>query len=1006
MFTKLNIRLSMKFCFLVFTFLSLTLDCQRTTSQWYGMTEGLPQNSIKDIAKDKFGFIWLATDGGIVRFDGANFILYNDFKISSLSFNDFLIYGKNGMTCFNNSENECILIADRTAKMIPVGKVPKTYTFINKIQYKRFYKNTFISKFFPDVDFYYIETDSGKYLFDNHQIEYQTKNASKTTVYKQNFPHSKLKNAFEQNGIVYIADPKRRRTMVLKNGLVNYDEKPSLYNDPKSRIYWHQGTKQVFVINKGNIYISKIVNGNPTLTFLLHYDNIENEFLYCMFFDEESNKMYFGNAVKGLNVINLSNFYIPQKNIPFSGEFVYEALPYTSNSVITREGLQFSKNSVKRIFKSNIKYDKRFALYDDSQNLLYLDFTLNRRYKTSNFQKRDSIAFPGRSILGIYKSNNYYITSTSDHLSNYDLNVYDNDQFRKAKSTFRFKDNINFVKAYNQDILYVGTSNGIFLVSISKNKIIKHIALGLPIKEIQNTKDGNFWFTTYNKGFYLIKDNIATKMPDDRENYLFNAHHILEDAQGFFWISSNNGLFKVSKKMLLDYAQKKSRVLYYRYTNEYGLLNNEFNGSSNPSGNILPDGEFVFPSMEGFVFFKPQEIKSHYPKKDLLFVERAQVGNEILHFKDKLRLKSDFKNADVFLDIPYYYDIDNLYLEAKLDNTRDEEWKPIKADKRYSFNNIEPGNYTLTIRFLVGENGGFAYKKIFVEVVPYFYQTHICKIVMVLLFSALILLIIQVRTNFQKIKNKKLKNNLYTSNQELQETSHKLEITKNQLRNESEYQQKIMESISHDIMTPVKFIALLSQKLNDTEDPEIQKKYFDGIYKSSEQLFKFTLNLKEYNDLYKEDSELDSDAYSLYDIVEDKKLLFEEIASDKNTTIINLANPVLKTKTNKNILSAILHNIIDNAVKNTINGKIIIKTTVIENKVEIEISDTGSGMSESQINYYTQVFESVERENLVFRKYGLGLHMVIQLSKKINAGISFQENIPNGTIVKVFFKNN
>ncbi|WP_449397789.1 two-component regulator propeller domain-containing protein [Chryseobacterium wanjuense] len=64
----------MKFYYFIFIFSSLIFHGQRYASQWYGMDEGLPQNSIKDITKDKYGFIWLSTDGGILRYDGASFL--------------------------------------------------------------------------------------------------------------------------------------------------------------------------------------------------------------------------------------------------------------------------------------------------------------------------------------------------------------------------------------------------------------------------------------------------------------------------------------------------------------------------------------------------------------------------------------------------------------------------------------------------------------------------------------------------------------------------------------------------------------------------------------------------------------------------------------------------------------------------------------------------------------------------------------------------------------------
>jgi signal transduction histidine kinase len=129
------------------------------------------------------------------------------------------------------------------------------------------------------------------------------------------------------------------------------------------------------------------------------------------------------------------------------------------------------------------------------------------------------------------------------------------------------------------------------------------------------------------------------------------------------------------------------------------------------------------------------------------------------------------------------------------------------------------------------------------------------------------------------------------------------------------------------------------------------------------------------------------------------------MALEHSTTIINICDPHIKLRTNKNILSAILHNLIDNAVKNTNNGVITIKTREENAHVEIGIFDTGKGMSSTQIEYYSKVFERVGTENFIFKNYGLGLHMVIQLSKKLEAKITFHENIPKGTIVKLFLKN-
>lgn len=985
----------MKLACIIFIFFTGFFSAQGYTSRWYGMDQGLPQNSIKDITKDKYGFIWLSTDGGVIRYDGKNFLIYNNLKIRTLNFKEFLKSENGEIICYNNDINDCVLISDRTVKVLPKKKVPWPDLRVDNKHYKRFFKTNFTENFYPDVDYYFIQTNSDKYFFRDNHIEHQKKGGIRKKI-GTNFLLKNLRNSFEENNIIYIADPQNRKTIILNGDKVLYDNKPSLFNDPKTRIYWHQGNKQAFAINSDNIYLCKIVNGKLALDFLFTYKNIDDGFLNCMYYDKESDKMYFGNLVKGLNIVNLSNFYVSQKNIPFSGEFVYEALPYTFNSVISKQGFEYSRNKVNKIYSAYFNYDKRYLLYDNSYNLLYIEFNkIHRRYRSFQYQKHDSISFSNRNVEGLFKINKHLVVNMADRKHEYYyLNIFPDDQFKKVKNIFRFKDNINSIQALDNDSFYVGTTDGIYLLSLSKNKIIKHFAKGLPIKEIQQTKDGNFWFTAYNKGFYLIKNGDIVRMPNDKDGYIASAHHIMEDHSNFFWISSNNGLYKVSEKMLLDYARdKKATVTYYRYAKEDGLLNNEFNGSANPSGNLLKNGEIVLPSMVGFVFFNPDKIKTYYPKSNQLFIERAKTEKENIYFKDTLRLKSDYKSVDIFLDFPYYQNVKNLYIESRLENNQNNKWKEIKSDRKYILSTISPGNYILYIRFLISKNGEFAYKKIFIEIEPYFYQTIWFKTLLITL-GVILIILIQLRTNFLKRMVRTLKHNLESTDQELK-------ITTNRLKNESEYQQKVVESISHDIATPIRFLASISQKLRDTDDTTIQKQYFDGIYKTSEQLFKFTSQLKKYNELYKEESVSDEE-HSLYDLIQDKKLLFEQIASDNNTIINNLCDPSIEIKTNKNILAAIIHNLIDNAVKNTKNGEILITSIVQNNTIEIAILDTGKGMSESQIKYYSQVFERTETEGFVFKNYGLGLHMVLQLIKKINAKISFHENTPKGTIVKIF----
>ncbi len=43
----------------------------------WGMQDGLPEQVVQAFAQTKDRYLWIGTTGGLLRFDGASFILYN-----------------------------------------------------------------------------------------------------------------------------------------------------------------------------------------------------------------------------------------------------------------------------------------------------------------------------------------------------------------------------------------------------------------------------------------------------------------------------------------------------------------------------------------------------------------------------------------------------------------------------------------------------------------------------------------------------------------------------------------------------------------------------------------------------------------------------------------------------------------------------------------------------------------------------------------------------------------
>lgn len=995
----------------IYIFFLLLFQClpAQLSMERYTKDNELFNNNVRDIIKDKYGFIWFSTEKGIVRYDGVRFLVQNSTGLGNMSFGNF--YGSienDSIVNFNFLEKDVLLISRRKTKQIKVEKINNKRQIENGRNFLHFIKNNMPSNHYSDINDYFIKTNNETYFFSDKTIYYKKSNTKDSVKIPLKFENKDLSRVFMIENSLFFSDAKNNKIIKIENGMISKISAPSVLLNPKSVFFWHQTTGQSFVIHQDNIYMIHKEKGRLSTKFLLHYSNIGKEGITSILYDNESQKFFFGSPNKGLSVVPIPSFSVTKKNIPYADEIYYAALPFSKNSIITEEGWVYSKNGARKLFNNDRIPDKFYLNYDNNKNLVYKGYYyISKRYKEDNYRDAKDVAIFKSRVEGIYKSNGGLFASLADNAEKRFVYVFRDDSFQSVKSIIQVPDYVFSIYRHSDDLLYISCNRGLYLASISQKKIVKTIVKGFSVKHVIKTNDGNLWFTTFGQGLFYLKNDVAKKLPLDPEENMRTAHFILEDKKGYFWISSNNGLFKVRKRNLLNYIEGTSNkeVVYFRYTKESGFLNNEFNGSSFPCATALDNGEFVFPSMDGFVFFNPEKTKSYYPSSSQFFLENMIINDRQIFFKDKVHLKSNYKKADFYIDLPYFSDLSNIYLQYKINEEKNATWKTVSKEKKIAFDERNPGKYTLLIRFISSEKESFVYKKVFIVVEPMYYQTWWFKLSVLIVFSVILLTLIQIRTNFLRLRYKNIKNTLYNRNNELHDKERKLYVAEVQLERELDFQQRLTESISHDITTPIKFITMLSEKLEQESDENLQKEYLNSIYLSSKQLFYFTKELKNYSNLYKQTHIIEREPYNLFPLLETKKNLFEQICLQKGISINNFCNPEINTIVNRNILSTIIHNIIDNAVKYTSFGKIVIEVVDKQESLIIKISDTGHGMSTEQLEYYNLLSKNTKEQKMVFKNFGLGLHMIVRLVKKINADIRFKRNYPLGIIVEIELNN-
>jgi ligand-binding sensor domain-containing protein len=89
---------------------------------------------------------------------------------------------------------------------------------------------------------------------------------------------------------------------------------------------------------------------------------------------------------------------------------------------------------------------------------------------------------------------------------------------------------------------------------------------------------------------------------------------VLEDAQGYLWMSCNRGISRVSRRELEEVADgQRTTVRPLLFDRRDGMRSAECSGGMFPSGWRTRDGKLWFPTLRGLVSVDPAKMVVHRP---------------------------------------------------------------------------------------------------------------------------------------------------------------------------------------------------------------------------------------------------------------------------------------------------------------------------------------------------------------------------------------------------------
>jgi ligand-binding sensor domain-containing protein/anti-sigma regulatory factor (Ser/Thr protein kinase) len=998
----------------------------------YTDEDGLPQNSINSIARDRYGFIWLATEDGLARFDGREFkrMTWKKRMVRSHRFQTLYRDAVSGNIVALNDAEQRVEMTKREEKVNTVdGNMPgmdvwwklKNADTSGKVMvfklphtsngWKQGVVTTKIGVRTGKNAFFICGNDSVTF-FRNGRI-----------VYTVPFYIGNRWNFFLNNGrLCYLHGTEKvtvfseagKKELVIKGPLAAALKRGDKNKNPL--IFWNVAEAgQQLIGYDHSFYTVRDITGSEFITQCVFTGfDINGNDIKSFYYDQERGRLYLGSLTRGLFVLTGKAFTTLTTGTG-SGEFgdllsdiYYGQTPYGDSSVLAAQGKLLSLYGKPMDIPSvservsmdyySLLTDKRGDIWNKTGFMLFrfspTDFSLKEQWKMPDAIANLYEGLNGDIWIGARKKGMWRLSPGKDHV----IPELFYDQPEHITSFLQPAD----------DTMLIGTASGFFRMKLSSKKTDTIQGLnGAHIRSIYEAAPGEIWLTTYGSGFYLFRGNNVISFPTDRYNYLATAHCIVEDKKGFFWITTNKGLFQVARSDLLSYADGKIKEVYYHYYDKRnGFNTNEFNGGCQPCATILNNGYISFPSVNGLVLFDPGEVRPELPEMPL-YIDGVALDGKDTVLTALEQLPHDFSHFTLFISTPYMGDRKNLFIQyAIVKNNGDTLWQEVPEKGAISVSTMLPGKFRLLIRKRngFGENN-YSLISLPLQVLPAWYHTFWFYMGCLLALSAGCWLFVRARLQLAGKRNRELEARINDRTRELSHTLKELKVSQERLVRQREFENILFHSVSHDIRTPLRFLALTAGKVYEGLQKENTSDYIltsKNVRDHVNTTYYMVNNLLDYLKLHKSNgSKNDMSIFDLHQLTVDKKEVFSAIAAEQGVRIENKVPVGTMLHNNRLLLDIIIHNLLDNAVKATMHGLITIEAGYSGEDMLIEMTDTGAGMPPEVMSWINTEVRP-EANNDTLEKVGTGWLMIRELAVITRLRIRVVSANDKGTTVVLY----
>ena len=271
----------------------------------------------------------------------------------------------------------------------------------------------------------------------------------------------------------------------------------------------------------------------------------------------------------------------------------------------------------------------------------------------------------------------------------------------------------------------------------------------------------------------------------------------------------------------------------------------------------------------------------------------------------------------------------------------------------------------------------------------------------IILLGALLLMLMKLR-NIQSKANA----DLSIKNHAIEEQKEQIEAQAQKLQRLNNLKSKLFSVISHDLRGPIATLHSLLELLTNKRMGQEEFLVILNKLKGNLSITQRTLeNLLTWSLSQMEGLKTERQVIRLQDVIEDSCRLMDEVAFQKNVTLIRDNSETHLVNADPNQVQLILRNLIQNAIKfSKQHGTVLITTITHSQYCKVTVKDFGIGMNQQEIDLILGAMDHFSKAGTHQEKgTGLGLLLCQEFVKRNNGTFSVQSVQGEGTEISVSF---